>query len=212
MSDTQKEKYQRFKILCTDILAQSGNCEASQAAFAAAANYAQMREAWAKYWQGVLMEVPTQVLAAFADVYPEYKEELNAAGVYYNEDAPLGIVVIGDSAEEIHLWRARNAYILGAAKVVLHAAASATGLNENCSVELREGSCATMRAGYAIARGHSVLTTKTDAECHDAATVRITDATLKDCGHTAIYAYGRAAVKSFTDRLIYLYDNSTLIR
>lgn len=210
MSGAREEKYQRFKVLCAKILAQSGNCETSQADFAAAADYAQLREAWAKYWAGVQTEVPTQVLAAFAEHYSEYKEELNAAGVHYNEDAPLGTVVIGDSVEEIHLWRARNAYVLGAAKVVLHATAAATGLNEKCTVELRDNSRATMRAGYAIAGGRSLLTTRCDAECREAATVRITDATLKDCGHAAVYAYGKAAVKSFTDRLIYLHDNSTL--
>ena len=207
---TEEEKFQRLKTLNIDILSQSGNCEASQQMFGAATCVHELCEAWYKYWFGLVTEVPKQVAQAFSVMYSEIKDEVNAAGIFYNEDSPQGYVIIGDSTEPIHLYRARHAYVLGNAHVVLHACAHATGMSGGCTIELLDSSTATIDNGYGIARDRSELTTKCDAECHGSAKVRITDAVLTDNGHLRITAYGTATVRSFTDRLIYLYDSSTI--
>lgn len=204
------EKALRLKQLCISILAQSGNCEASQHDFGETETIGQLCAVWHKYWHGMITEVPQQVIDGFREVYPEYKKDFNAEGIFYNEDSQTGYVLIGDSDEPIHLSFARNAYVLGKAHVVLHLQASVLAMNAGCKIELFDSSRATIKEGYGIARNRSQLTTMGDAECYDCATVRITDGTLQDNGHGAIYAYGKATINSFTSRLINIYDNAKL--
>ncbi len=206
----EEQKFQRLKALNIEVLSQSGNCEASQQMFGAATCARDLCEAWYKYWFGLVTEVPKQVSEAFALMYDEIKDEVNAAGIFYNEDSPSGYIIVGDSEEPIHLYTARHAYVLGNAHVVLHGNAHAIGMSDDCTIELLDSSTATIDNGYGIARDNSDLTTKSNAECHKAARVRITNATLKDNGHSRIMAFGTAKVVSFTDRLINLYDSSTL--
>lgn len=210
MIDPEVEKSLRFKKLCIDILAQSGNCMDSQCDFKGTNTIQQMCGAWFKYWHGMITEVPLQVIQAFNDFYPDFKDEINAAGFYYNEDSRNGIVIIGNSTDSIHLNFARNVYVLGNAHVVLHGSTSALVLNSNCKVELLDNSRATIKNGYGIARNRSQLTTHSNAECYDNAIVRITDGTLQDKGHASIYAYGHATINSFTNKLITLYDKAIL--
>ena len=202
------DKSEKFKALCLAILAQSGNCQESQLAFRGTESIQQMCAAWHKYWHGMITEVPQQVMAAFRDFYPYYKSEINAAGIFYNEDSPTGNVLIGDSTETIHLYHAHTAYILGNARVVLHNLASALVMNPDCHVELRDFSRATVKEGHAVARNRSRLTTNDSAECYDMSVVNITAGTLTDHGHRAIYAFGNAVVNSFTRQFISIYDNA----
>lgn len=202
------EKSEKFKALCIAILAQSGNCQESQLAFRGTESIQQMCAAWHKYWHGMITEVPQQVMAAFRDFYPDYKSEINAAGIFYNEDSPTGNVLIGDSTETIHLYHAHTAYILGNARVVLHNIASALVMNPDCHVELRDFSRATVKEGHAVARNQSRLTTNVSAECYDMSVVNITAGTLTDHGHRAVYAFGNAVVNSFTRQFISIYDNA----
>ena len=202
------DKSEKFKALCISILAQSGNCQESQLAFRGTVSIQQMCAAWHKYWHGMITEVPQQVMAAFRDFYPDYKSELNAAGIFYNEDSPTGNVLIGDSTETIHLYHAHTAYILGNARVVLHNTASALVMNPDCHIELRDFSRATVKEGHAVARDHSRLTTNDSAECYDMSVVNITAGTLTDHGHRAIYAFGNSVVNSFTRQFISIYDNA----
>ena len=208
--ETTEQKSLRFKQLCIGILAQSGNCQASQHDFGETASIKEMCDTWHKYWHGMITEVPQQVVQAFRDFYPDFKAEINAAGIFYNEDSRTGYVLVGDSDEPIHLSFAHTAYILGKAHVVLHSNATALAMNAGCKVELLDNSRATIKEGYAIARNNSYLVTSKEAECYDCATVHITDGTLYDHGHREICAYGEATIHSFTSRLIKLYDKSKL--
>lgn len=210
MQETPEDKFQRLKDVNIAILAQSGNCEASQQMFGAAQCVKDLCDAWYKYWTGLVSEVPQQVIDAFASMYPEIRDDVNASGIFYNEDSPSGYVIIGDNDIPVNLYTARHAYILGKAHVRLHGTAHATAMNNDCTVELLDSSTATVEKGHGIARGHSTLTTTQDAECYNSSKVRITDATLTDNGHSAIYAFGHAKVKTFTDKLITLYDSATI--
>ena len=202
------EKSEKFKALCISILAQSGNCQESQLAFRGTESIQQMCAAWHKYWHGMITEVPQQVMAPLRDCKPDFKREIKAAGLCYNEDSPTGNVLIGDSTEIIHLYHAHTAYILGNARVVLHNIASALVMNPDCHVELRDFSRATVKEGHAVARNQSRLTTNVSAECYDMSVVNITAGTLTDHGHRAIYAFGNAVVNSFTRQFISIYDNA----
>lgn len=210
MTETKDQKALRFKKLCISILAQSGNCKESQHDFNDTHTISQMCSAWWKYWHGLITEVPQQVVKAFEDFYPDFKDEINAAGFYYNEDSPNGIVLVGNSNNVIHLSQSHRITVLGKAHVVLHLSATALVLNPDCKVDLHDTSRATVKQGYAIAHDYSQLTTFCDAECYNQSVVHITNSTLNDKGHRAIYAYGSATINSFTTRLITLYDNSKL--
>lgn len=77
--------FSRFQSLCLRILSQSDNCQESQRAFRSAKSVPELVTAWQFYWNGVLHEVPDQVLAAFDRYYPEYRDDIARAGIYYNE-------------------------------------------------------------------------------------------------------------------------------
>ena len=111
--ETPEQRTQRFKTLCVNILAQSGNCQESQHAFKSTQSIPEMCEAWRKYWHGLITEVPQQVIDAFKAVYPEFKSDINKGGIFYNEDSPTGTVLVGDTDEEIHLYSSRKIYVLG---------------------------------------------------------------------------------------------------
>lgn len=83
--------FDRFQQLCIGILSQSDNCMESQQQFKAARSVPELVTAWQRFWAGVLHEVPEQVIKAFADLYPVYREDIIRAGVYYNEAPPVGI-------------------------------------------------------------------------------------------------------------------------
>lgn len=208
--ETQEQRTQRFKTLCVHILAQSGNCQESQHAFRSTQSIPEMCEAWRKYWHGLITEVPQQVIDAFKAVYPEFKADINLGGIFYNEDSPTGTVLVGDTDEEIHLYSSRKIYVLGKAHVILHNAATALVMNEGCKVELLDGSKATIKAGYGIARNYAHLVTCQEAECYDQSVVFITDGILHDHGHKKINAFGTALIDTFTHRLIDLYDSARI--
>ena len=90
MTETKEEKALRFKQLCISILAQSGNCQDSQRDFGKVSSIKDMCDTWHKYWHGMITEVPQQVVQAFKDFYPDFKAEINAAGIFYNEDSRTG--------------------------------------------------------------------------------------------------------------------------
>lgn len=206
--ETPEQRTQRFKTLCVNILAQSGNCQKSQHAFKSTQSIPEMCEAWRKYWHGLITEVPQQVIDAFKAVYPEFKADINQGGIFYNEDSLTGTVLVGDTDEEIHLYSSRKIYVLGKAHVILHNAATALVMNEGCKVELLDGSKATIKAGYGIARNYAHMVTCQEAECYDQSVVFITDGTLHDHGHKKINAFGTALIDTFTHRLIDLYDSA----
>lgn len=208
--ETPEQRTQRFKTLCVNILAQSGNCQESQYAFRSTQSIPEMCEAWRKYWHGLITEVPQQVIDAFKAVYPEFKADINQGGIFYNEDSPTGTVLVGDTDEEIHLYSSRKIYVLGKAHVILHNAATALVMNEGCKVELLDGSKATIKAGYGIARNYAHMVTCQEAECYDQSVVFITDGILHDHGHQKINAFGTATIETFTDRLIDLYDSAQI--
>ena len=83
-------------------------------------------------------------------------------------------------------------------------------MNEGCKIELLDGSKATIKAGYGIARNYSHLATGSDAESYDQSVVFITDGTLHDHGHQKINAFGTAVIDTFTNRLIDLYDSARI--
>ncbi len=221
----EQDYFERFQSLCIKILSQSDNCQESQDLFRAAKSVPELVSAWQRFWAGVLHEVPEQVIKAFADLYPVYRDDIIRAGVYYNE-APVdldgrllmtgGMVLIGDAAEgdsvdhPLVIPGRHRIYVLGDLPLTV---------TDNCSVNVNaDRACVTVKGfvrcnlekGKVIAREHAVVNGHGVIVCYDATNIAISGGYVTDHGHMQITAYNDACVQSFTNRYITLNDHSTL--
>ncbi len=214
-----KSYFQRFQDLCIGILAQSDNCLESQALFRSARTVPELVTAWQRFWAGVMHEVPEQVIAAFADLYPVYRDDINRAGVFYNEAPPAefnhGMVLVGDApaadAAAITISGRHRVYVLGDAPITVGGSSSVHVNAARANVTLSDCARANIEQGTLVARGRSIVNGRGDMTCFDAATIYISGGTLTDHGHLNIVAFNDAVVRSFTNRRIQLNDQSKLI-
>lgn len=206
--------FEKFKGLCLDILAQSDNCQESQICFRAATNMTELVLAWKQFWAGVLREVPEQVTRAFSDLYSVYGEDINAAGLYYNE-APKNMsgctILVGDCREVLSLVGTNRVYVVGDAQIN---AFDNVVVQCNCAMavlNIYDHATAIMDGGTCSAHDRATINGKGHFYSYDAASVYISGGTLRDNGHKLIIAYNDAIIKSFTNKNIELKDNAELI-
>lgn len=182
------DAFLEFKQLCMDILGQSNNCVESRLAFADCTTIPQLVQAWKRYLDGILNEVPAQVLDAFSRLYDKYKEEINRAEVYFNEPAARGIIFVGNMDECLRVKgigpAAPKVYVLGRAHVILFGNCQGFCNADGATLELLDVSSGTVRKGHGIARNYSRLTCSSTCECYNASMVTLAEgATLQDNGH-----------------------------
>lgn len=174
----RKPSFEHFRKVVLSVLSQSGNCEESQAAIRACATIPELVQVWKKYWSGVIEEVPTQFIAALEEIYPIYAEQINSAGVWYNEIAPQGMCVIGNVPASFDApfvadsqFNPIRVYVLGRAKVI---ARGITQVYCNCAdaeIELHDSAKGTVSHGFARAFDRSTLVTADRYEQHDKAQI-----------------------------------------
>lgn len=213
----EKEQYfKEFQNLCVNILAQSENCQDSQKAFKEADTIPQLVSAWKRFWNGVLTEVSVQVVTAFANLYSVYRDDINKAGVYYNEepqDVPTpAMVLVGDGEQEVEIHGNHHVYVLGNAPVSVYGNCSVYVGSTEANVSLYDYVRANVKAGTVAAHDRSYINGSGSLSCYDASVVNITGGTLDDYGHGKITAYNNAVVSSFTSKRIQLYGYATLNR
>lgn len=212
--------FSRFQDLCIRILAQSDNCQESQQAFKSAKSVPELVTAWQFYWNGVLHEVPEQVLAAFNKFYPEYHDDIAQAGIYFNEspeDSEASVptpspsmVLIGDSDKPVHIEGRHRVYVLGSTPLTCSGQCNVNVIAERSNVTLLGNCRCNAEAGTIIVKDRSVFNGKGNVTCYDSATVFIAGGTLEDHGHLNISAYSNSAISSFTKQRIILHDQATL--
>lgn len=231
--------FSRFQDLCIRILAQSDNCQESQQAFKSAKSVPELVTAWQFYWNGVLHDVPEQVLAAFNKFYPEYHDDIARAGIYFNESpatvpeaspdgsttvpeaSPSGqecgvqtpspsMVLIGDGDKPVHIEGRHRVYVLGNTPVTCSGQCNVNVIAERANVTLLGNCRCNAEAGTIIVKDRSVFNGKGNVTCYDSATVFIAGGTLEDHGHLNISAYSDSAISSFTKQRIILHDQATL--
>lgn len=220
--------FSRFQDLCIRILAQSDNCQESQQAFKSAKSVPELVTAWQFYWNGVLHEVPEQVLAAFNKFYPEYHDDIARAGIYFNESpatvpsgSPEGLevgvptpspsmVLIGDGDKPVHIEGSHRVYVLGNTPVTCSGQCNVNVIAERANVTLLGNCRCNAEAGTIIVKDRSVFNGKGNVTCYDSSTVFIAGGTLEDHGHLNISAYSDSAISSFTKQRIILYDQATI--
>ena len=225
---TMDKYFSRFQDLCIRILSQSDNCQESRQAFKSAKSVPELVTAWQFYWNGVLHEVPEQVLAAFNKFYPEYHDDIARAGIYFNESpatvpsgSPEGLevgvptpspsmVLIGDSDKPVHIEGRHRVYVLGNTPVTCSGQCNVNVIAERANVTLLGNCRCNAEAGTIIVKDRSVFNGKGNVTCYDSATVFIAGGTLEDHGHLNISAYSDSVVSSFTKQRIILYDQATI--
>lgn len=206
-------KFERFKKLCTDILSQSGNCKESQADMAAANTVPELVAVWLKYWHGLITEVPQQTIAALSEVYDDYKDEINAAGVYFNESTDKGEVLVGDCPNVLKFRDKAKVYVLGKAEVCAYDHVYVYADNEDAKILLNDYSRGNIHKSTVHACDwSSVITDSNKVFCADAATVDITGGVVCDAGHREINAYKGTVVYSNLKKGITLDNTSKLLK
>ena len=139
---------QQFINLVHKVLAQSDNCADSNAMLDKCENYDQVRRFWEYYINGIINEVPEQVLQTFADYWNEYGDNLRKAGIYFNEDcAKWDLCIIGNTDKEVHLRYRCKAYVLGKATVVAHDRAQVFSFCDDAHIILKDSSFGNIRKG-----------------------------------------------------------------
>lgn len=174
----RKPSFEHFRKVVLSVLSQSGNCEESQADVKACTTIPEIVQVWKKYWSGVIDEVPTQFIAALDEIYPLYADQINAAGVWYNEVASQGMCVIGNLPTSFDSplvaeseFTPVRLYVLGRAKVI---ARGITQIYSNCAeaeIDLHDSSTGTVTRGFARAYDRSTLITADRYEQHDKAKI-----------------------------------------
>lgn len=192
-----------FRDMCISVLAQSGNCAASQSDFHAATNVPELCQAFKRYWDGLRTEVPQQVIACFEAHYPTYRDEIRSAGIAYNEShpAPGAFILIGSGTHDIDSSFAnpQRVTVLGPATLTLRGNSRAYISHPDAVVTLRQHTRATIRSGTVHCRDWSVCTAGPDTTVHtyDSSTIysgsTVPEAsasglpTIIDHGHLRIY-------------------------
>lgn len=234
-----ENSFSRFKQVSLAVLAQSNNCQESQECFRAATTVPELVSAWKNYWAEMLKEVPEQTIAALAEYYPDYRHDINLAGLYFNEAPPANalpsIVLIGDAPEAtvpdasasgsvlggsiadiatnspLEIVGRHRVYVLGNLPVDVHEACTVYVAAERANVTVYDNTRCTVAAGQVMAHNRATVTGSGNITSYDATTIIITGGTLHDHGHVAINAYNNSLIHSFTSRRITLNDQAQLI-
>lgn len=213
--------FKKFQKASLAVLAQSNNCQESQDRFRAATSVPELVSAWQHYWGDMIKEVPEQTIAALAEYYPTYRQDINRAGLYFNEAPPFdafpSIVLIGDKGSvcgdtiaTLEITGRHRVFVLGDLPVEVREECSVYVGAERASVNIYNTVRCTMSAGTVTAHDRSTVTGSGNITSHDATTILITGGKLEDNGHYSITAYNDAVVNSFTDRKISICDNAKL--
>ena len=225
--ETNNDYFTRFQNLCLSILAQSDNCQESQDMFRATKTIPELVSAWQRYWAGLLHEVPEQVIKAFSQFYPTYRDDIIRAGVYYNEAPPIdhitpSIILIGDAPEAtvpegppscvspLEVFGRHRVYVLGNLPIITHDNCNVLVNSSRSNVTLHDNCRCNLEAGNVILHDRSMLNGSGNVTCYDSTTILLMGGTLHDKGHLDITAYNDAVIHTFTSRKITLNDKAKI--
>lgn len=207
-------KFDKFQQICADLRLQTTNCQKSQVKFGEAKSVTEAVAALRMFWISVVEQIPAEFVSALDQHYAEFRDEMNAAGVYYNE-APANptnaVVFVGDIQSTLSILNGRpRVIVLGRANVVVSDHVRCECYHEDAQIECCGHSRLQLKKGSAIARDYSTVEGYGTILTHDRATAYIYGGSLFDRGHNLIKSYNDAVIHSFTDRKIELYDQSQL--
>lgn len=203
--------YDKFKRMSFEVLAHSGNCAESRADFQAASSVPEMVQAWKKYWNGLLTEVPYPAVAAISSVYHEYKDEMNKAGLYLNEGRDDGMILVSNCKEELHFGGRANVYVIGMATIHATDHASVYCRERLSKIFLHDYATANIIAGHLELHDRSFAVACCHTTCFDASEVHQMGGKLFDYGHRIIEAHNEALIYSDNKKNISLYEKASIL-
>lgn len=121
----KKKPYDILKQHCTDACRERHACKEGYRQMLASENVSQMMATWRANWDDVTHSKFADIICKhLPKVYASIKEEMNEAGVYWNE-CPVGArlyvkVLVTASKEPVHVYGDAGVYILEDAEVVAH--------------------------------------------------------------------------------------------
>lgn len=164
---SQTTIFNRFKKIMQQVQSHTGECAESVADFDQCRTIPELVQVWKKYWGNLIDEAPAELIAALDAHYKDYADEINKAGVWYNELAPRGLCVIGNMpytfADQPLIANSSiipmKLYVLGAANVQIHGITQAYVNNPDAIIELFDRTSATVRnCSHATAHNQSRIT------------------------------------------------------
>lgn len=210
----ESNSFEKFKKLNLDILKQTGNCIESQQLFGAAQSVAELVSVWLHFWANMLDEVPQQLVSALKEVYSDYKEDINSAGVYFNEAPNTAFgnekILIGDDVDGLEIHGNYSVYVLGCSSISVYDHSQVYVYNEGAKVGIYDNVICYVTKGTVIAHDRAIVNGQGNLTCYDSTTINISDGVLEDHGHLQINAHEKAVVNSFTTKGIKIFGHAKL--
>lgn len=209
-----KEEYNEMKQMVLHAIRKNGACKPGYKAVLTAANIGIFCAVLKDYWADVINMHKDDSFSLFAEFYQANREGFNAHGIFFNESADKGyILVVGDS---------RGVVASGNARLWAFGTSRVTG-KDKATVVGREKSDVTLYGdAYGQAFDESVFRLYGRSGVSAAGQSRVVSMgnSVVDAGeHSRVYGiswnwingFGDAVITAHTDRKIRLRGNSTLV-
>lgn len=212
----QLSDLKKFMASCDRLRKKTSNCSNAQVAFATATTIPEAVTAFRQFWVSVVEQVPHEFIRTMQELYPLFRGDINAAGVYFNEipaDPVNTLVFVGglDTPPEIDFANGRmRVIVVSKSRITIDGHIQCRCYSEDAEIICKGYSRLTLEAGIAHVYDHSAVSGSGEIHTHGSATARIYGGTLHDHGHYDIRAYNRAIVHSSSRRNITLYDHTQL--
>lgn len=155
----------RLKDLCTRACHERQACAEGYRQMLEAQNVSQMMAVWRANWDDVVTGKFAQAITHHLPaIYPDIREEMNAAGIYLNECPQrikpnvLVIVTGGTAAEPVEIFALAQAYVTDTACVVAHGHSQVYNTSASqAQIVLRDRTYCSAGSGTVEARDYSSL-------------------------------------------------------
>lgn len=154
----------RLKDLCTRACHERQACTEGYRQMLAAQNVSQMMAVWRANWDDVVTGKFATFTHHLPALYPDIREEMNAAGVYLNECPQrikpnvLVIVTGGTAAEPVEIFALAQAYVTDTACVVAYGYSQVYNTcASQAQIVLRDRTYCSAESGMVEARDYSSL-------------------------------------------------------
>jgi hypothetical protein len=205
--------FEQLKEICRKACHERNACKPGFEAMLKAEDIGQMMQVWRENWEDLYESKYADILPQYIDdAYATFGEEMRQSGVYVNEDAGDGLLIVANPGKPIRAYGTADCYIFGVAEVTGEDNAKVHARTDEATVTLTGYSQGFFKAGRAEIRNFSKAQGFFDGDCYDAAYVILRGGTLRDHGHREIMAWGsEATVYSNTHQKIELYDGAQLL-
>lgn len=191
----------------------NGACKPGYKAVLSAGNIGLFSAVLKEYWPDVIGMHKNSTFRLFEEFYGANREGFNRHGIYYNEPADNGYVLVTDGTEEIVVRGTATAWAYGTSRVTGKDRArvrardrSVIRLEDNASGIFFDDS-----EGYAHGRSRVSATGRSRIYASDLSVIDAgEESTVYGTGWGRINGFGNALIKAHTDRKIRLSGNARL--